>query len=179
MKQASFPQILTTRFLLRQIVPDDLQNIYKGLSDTAVIKYYGVSYDSIDDTRGQMDWYTELENSGTGMGWAIANPDGTSFYGVITLYNIQSKHRKAELGFWLLADHWGKGIISETVPFICRYAFEQLGLHRVEAFVETENDNSRKALIRLGFLHEGCMQDCEIKNGRFISLDMYALLNKT
>ena len=51
-----------------------------------------------------------------------------------------------------------------------------MGLHRLEAQVENENKNSRKALLKLGFVHEGRKVDCEIKNGKYISLDLYALI---
>jgi [ribosomal protein S5]-alanine N-acetyltransferase len=68
--------------------------------------------------------------------------------------------------------------MTEAIPLICKYGFEKLALHRIEGFVEPENLNSKKALDKLGFKHEGTMRDCEIKNGRFISLDIYAILNK-
>lgn len=45
----------TGRFLLREIIESDLQNIYRGLSNPRVIKHYGVSYDSLEVTKSQMD----------------------------------------------------------------------------------------------------------------------------
>ena len=67
--------------------------------------------------------------------------------------------------------------MTETLPLIVNYAFKSLALHRVEAFVETENANSKKVLAKHQFNHEGTMQDCEIKNGKLISLDIYAKIN--
>jgi len=87
---------------------------------------------------------------------------------------MSKAHRKAEIGFWLLTEYWGKGIVSEAIPLILDYAFRELKLHRIEAFIETENLNCKKVIIKLGFQHEGTMKDCEIKNGEFISLDIYA-----
>jgi ribosomal-protein-alanine N-acetyltransferase len=107
-----FPQIKTERFLLRQIIASDIDNIFKGLSDPAVIKYYGVNYTSIAATQVQMDWYAQLENSGTGIWWAIVSPANDSFYGAVGLYNLQMQHKKGELGFWLLPEFWGRGIIK-------------------------------------------------------------------
>jgi ribosomal-protein-alanine N-acetyltransferase len=173
-----FPQIKTERFLLRQIIASDIDNIFKGLSDPAVIKYYGVNYTSIAATQVQMDWYAQLENSGTGIWWAIVSPANDSFYGAVGLYNLQMQHKKGELGFWLLPEFWGRGIVPQAVSLVCSYAFEQLALHRIEAFVETGNVNSKTVMRKLNFVHEGCMQECEIKDDQFISLDIYALLHK-
>ena len=64
--------------------------------------------------------------------------------------------------------------MTEAIPLILNYAFNSIGLHRIEGFVETENTNCKKALAKLKFNLEGTMQDCEIKNGKFISLDIYS-----
>ena len=47
-------------------------------------------------------------------------------------------------------------------------------LKRIEAEVETENGMSKRVLKKLQFAHEGTKKDCEIKNGQYISLDIYA-----
>jgi [ribosomal protein S5]-alanine N-acetyltransferase len=67
--------------------------------------------------------------------------------------------------------------MTEAMPLICKYGFDKLGIHRIEGFVETENLICKKAMDKLDFKHEGTMRDCEIKNGRFISLDIYAKIN--
>jgi ribosomal-protein-alanine N-acetyltransferase len=87
------------------------------------------------------------------------------------------QHKKAEIGFWLLPDFWGTGIMSEAIRLVCDYGFSQLGLHRIEAFVETKNINSKNIMEKMQFTNEGTMKDAEIKNAEFISLDLYAKLN--
>lgn len=65
------------------------------------------------------------------------------------------------------------------MPLICYYGFHKLGLHRIEGIVETENKNCKSAMAKLDFQHEGTMKECEIKNGKFISLDIYAKVKTT
>lgn len=64
--------------------------------------------------------------------------------------------------------------MKEAMPLVCNYGFNELALHRIEGFVESENDNCKKVMAQLNFNYEGTMKDCEIKNGKFISLDIYA-----
>ena len=64
--------------------------------------------------------------------------------------------------------------MQEAMPLIWNYGFDQLNLHRIEGIVETENINCKKAMAKLDFVHEGTMRECEVKNGRLISLDIYA-----
>lgn len=168
--------IQTDRLLLRLFRQSDQENVFQGLSHPEVIKYYGVSFSSLEATQEQMDWYRDHEQNGTGQWFAICSPDDKLFYGAIGLNDVKKEHRKGELGFWLLPDYWGKGIITEAMPAVCDYAFNQMNLHRIEAFVETKNRNSQKVLEKWGFAHEGTMQECEIKNGEFISIDIFAKL---
>ncbi len=172
-----FPIIKTARFLLRQINDADLDNIYIGLSHPDVIKYYGVNYSSLADTQKQMDWFAELERSGTGIWWAVCSPENKIFYGASGLNNLHKINRKAEIGFWLLPLFWGRRIMEEVVPCIVEYGFNTLELHRIEATVETENINCKKVMSKLDFIHEGTMNECEFKNDRWISLDIYAKIN--
>lgn len=171
-----FPIIRTERLLLRQLDDDDIQNVFKGLSHPETIKYYGVSYQTLEATKLQLEFFKDLERNKTGIWWAICSLDNQTFFGAGGLNNVSKEHKKAEIGFWLNSDFWRLGIMTEAMPLICNYAFETLGLHIIEGFVETENMNCKKAMAKVGFTHEGTMQDCEIKNGRLISLDIFAKL---
>ncbi len=172
----NFPIITTDRLLLRQFIESDLENVFKGLSDPDIIKYYGVSYKTLEETKAQMTFFKDLEENYTGIWWAICSLDNKIFYGAGGLNGLNMEHKKAEIGLWLLKDFWGQGIMTETMPIICSYGFDKLNLHRIEGFVETDNFNCKRAMQKLDFKHEGTMKDCEIKNGKFISLDLYAKL---
>jgi ribosomal-protein-alanine N-acetyltransferase len=171
-----FPLLKTERIVLREITDADLENIFLGLSNPEVIKYYGVSYNSLESTKEQMTWFKELEKNETGIWWAICSRDNGTFYGAGGLNDLSKENKKAEIGLWLLPDYWGQRIMTEAMPLICNYGFNQLGLHRIEGFVESDNKNCKNAMAKLDFQLEGTMKDCEVKNGAFISLDIYAKL---
>jgi ribosomal-protein-alanine N-acetyltransferase len=177
MTTTNFPTIKTKRLLLRQFIESDLENVFKGLSDPDIIKYYGVSYKTLEGTKEQMKFFADLEHNETGIWWAVCSLDNKTFYGAGGLNSLSKEHKKAEIGFWLFTDFWGQGIMTEAIPVICNYGFDNLGLHRIEGFVETENKNCKNALTKLDFKHEGTKKDCEIKNGKYISLDIYVKVN--
>ena len=174
MTAIELPNIKTDRLLLRQFVDNDIENVFKGLSDPSIIKYYGISFNSLEATKEQMIWFADLEKNETGIWWAVCALDNKTFYGAGGLNNLSKEHKKAEIGFWLLTDFWGQEIMREAMPLICKFGFDRLGLHRIEGFVESDNKNCKLAMSKLDFRHEGTMKDCAIKNGKFISLDIYA-----
>lgn len=171
-----FPELTTTRCLLREILPSDQPKIFEGLSHPEVIRYYGVSYDSLEATSAQMKFYRRLRETGTGTWWAACLKESGEFIGACGINNLSRLHRKAELGFWLLPAYQRRGYMGEIVPQVIAYGFGEMNLHRIEAIVEPGNEASRRLLLALGFGYEGTQRESEIKNGRFIDLEFYALL---
>ena len=142
-----FPTLESKRTILRQINNTDLENVYKGLSNPNITKYYGVSFESLEATKEQMIWFSELEKTGKGIWWAICNKENGEFLGAGGLNKISMQHKKSEIGFWLLPEFWGYGYMTETMPIILKYAFEDKGLHRIEGYVEPKNKNCKRALL--------------------------------
>lgn len=145
-----------------------------GLSHPDVIKYYGVSYDNLDACDVQMAWFKALEEEGKGYWWAICLKEDNTFVGAGGFNDLEKDHKKAEFGFWLLPEFWGKGYMQEAAKAMIETAFNQWGLHRIEGFVETNNSACKKAIAKLGFEHEGTMRECEQKDGKWISIDIFA-----
>lgn len=113
---------------------------------------------------------------GSGLAWKMISRQTGEAMGVISVYAYKPEHRKAEIGFWLLPQFWNKGFATEAIKAVIQYWKTEKALHRLEAFVEVGNGASASLLSKAGFLYEGTMHDCEIKNGKFISLQIYALL---
>src|SRR5690606_27063682 len=122
MPTISFPTIKTHRLLLRQFTESDLENVFKGLSHPEVTKYYGVNYETLEETKEQMNWFAQPKQNW----WAICSADAGTFYGAGGLNDISLEHKKAEIGLWLLPTFWGMGIMTEALPIICQYGFENL-----------------------------------------------------
>jgi ribosomal-protein-alanine N-acetyltransferase len=170
------PELTTERLLLQEIKPEDQPFIYEGLSHPEVIPFYGVRYDSLEATGAQMEWYKKMAEEGSGASWKMVERGSGRKIGVTSVYYYKPEHNKAEVGFWLLPEHWHKGFALEALNAAIDYWKNEKALHRMEAFVEDGNEASGKLLKKAGFSYEGTMRDCEIKNGRYISLEIYALI---
>jgi ribosomal-protein-alanine N-acetyltransferase len=173
-----FPELSSQRFLLKRILPEDQQFIYEGLSHPDVIQYYGVSYRSFGSTSIQMQFYDQILKEGSGTWWKIVERSTGLNVGAIGYNSYQPKHHKAEIGYWLLPEYWRLGIIREVLPVVISYLQDVVQIHRIEAQIESGNDRSQRTLEQFGFEHEGFLRDYEIKNGKFISLHIYSLINK-
>lgn len=173
------PLILhTTRLVLRPFSDDDLPFVFRGLSEPEMTRYYGVRYETLEATKTQMAWYRQLEEQGTGRWWAVCLKDSGVFAGAVGFNNISPDRHRGEVGYWLFPEFQGKGYMSEALTEAIRFAFINLVHHRISAEVETENTASSKLLKHLGFTLEGTLRECEKKDGRFISLEIWSLLKE-
>ena len=166
----------TQNYLLKEIEDSDIENIYKGLSDPDITKYYDVHFATLEETKSQMQWYQDLKNKGTGVWWGIYEKTTQQFCGAGGFNNLEKEHQKAEIGLWLLKEYWGKGILKEVMPALFDQGFSKLNLNRIEGFVVNENSKCKAALEKINFTFEGTMRECEIKNGEKISIDIYSIL---
>jgi ribosomal-protein-alanine N-acetyltransferase len=151
--------------------------VFRALSDPLVIAHYGVSYESLDATRRQMEWFEEIRAAGTGVWWGVCRHEpGSPLIGACGLNDIKAEHRRGEVGYWLLPEFWGQGVMAECLEAMLRHAFDAMGLHRVAADVDVDNHRSRGLLERLGFQPEGVRRGCELKAGAFLDLICYSRL---
>jgi len=91
---------------------------------------------------------------GTGFGFGIFV--GDRFSGEVTLSSIQrGPFQSASIGYWIDRALAGQGLVPEAVVVTLRFAFETLGLHRVEISIIPRNAASRRVVEKLGLRVEG------------------------
>lgn len=171
-----FQETETTHFFLKEIVASDQAFIFKGLSDSRVIPFYGVQYSSFEEAGAQMEFYQTIRREQSGCHWKIVSKLDGEPVGVCGINSYSTQHEKAEIGYWLLPEHWQKGIMREVMPVFIDHIFRHWKIHRLEAVIEEGNEASCRLSETLGFTYEGLLRESEIKRGKRISLHMYSLL---
>ena len=88
--------------------------------------------------------------------------------GVININNIvRGSFLSASLGYYSSATHQGVGYMTEALQLVLQFAFDELGLHRIEANIQPNNHASRNLVQRCGFTLEGESEDFLFINGRW------------
>jgi RimJ/RimL family protein N-acetyltransferase len=83
----------------------------------------------------------------------------------------------AEIGYWLGERFWGRGIATEAVELLTRYAFEDLNFLRLFALPFADNAGSIRVLEKAGFRREGLLRSSCVKYGLPRDQLMYARVN--
>jgi RimJ/RimL family protein N-acetyltransferase len=84
--------------------------------------------------------------------------------------------KRAQLGYWLGEDFWGRGIMTEAIKLITGYTFEHFDLVRIQATVNSNNLASMRVLEKAGFVKEGILKNGIVKYGEVMDEHLYALL---
>lgn len=170
------PVLETPRLLLRPVEMKDQQKVFEGFSDPEITRHMEITYATFEATAEQMEWYANNRKTGSGYAWvATLKEEPGSFLGIFSMYDVTPKHKRAEIGYWLFPEHWGKGYTAEGFAAIIAFAGSQLQLHRIAAEVEPDNYGSRKVLGKLGFQQEATLRDYEIdKNGNYLDLEIWS-----
>jgi len=96
--------------------------------------------------------------------------------GVVSLKSIDSVNQVASLAYFLGASSQGKGLVTNSCRLLLDYAFDELGLHRVDILCVPENRKSRAIPERLGFKEEGTFREVQWLHTRFVDLVLYGML---
>lgn len=174
-----FPLIETERLVLREVTNEDADSLLSYLSDEEVTKHMGLPpFTSTQDALDEIGWYQSIFENGTGMRWGITVKGEDRVIGSCGFLNLSQKHHRAEIGFELSREYWGKGIAGEALHAVAAYGFKLLGLNRIEALIEPANSPSQKLVEKTGFLREGLLRDYEYTQGKFDDLYMYSMLRR-
>ena len=155
----SLPALETPRLRLRHPHPTDLERVFAVFSDPEAMRYWSSEpFADLAAARAYLASIDEGFESPSLFQWAITLPGDDRLIGTVTLAGWDRPNRRAELGYMLAREHWGKGLASEAVRAVLGFGFAEMDLHRVEAELDPRNEPSVRLLRRFGFRYEGLLR---------------------
>jgi ribosomal-protein-alanine N-acetyltransferase len=174
-----FPNLETERLLLRRVDANDIKEIFALRSNPETMKYIPRPLVKTDEEALEhINMIDSKIDSNEGINWAITLKDNPKLIGIIGHYRIKPENYRAELGYMLLPEYHGKGIVSEAVKEAVKYGFQVMKLNSLEAIIAPENYGSAKVLEKNGFVKEAHLRENEFYEGRFLDTVIYSILNK-
>jgi [ribosomal protein S5]-alanine N-acetyltransferase len=174
-----FPELETERLRLVRFSKKHFERMFEMRRHDEVMRY-------IERPRpahiGEMDAFLEhhdsLINAGDGISWVVEIKSDGLLAGNVGFWRMKKEHHRAELGYMMLPEYWGKGIMSEALDAVLRYAFEVMKLHSIEADINPQNLASSKILERHGFTREAYFRENFYWEGKYLDSAIYSLLEQ-
>lgn len=123
----------------------------------------------------QTVWYEKSQKDKSKRRLIICSNEGGEKAGMVSLFNINERHRNAEIGVYLSPSHQKKGFAGESVKLLTHFAFMELGMHKLYASIFSYNTDSVKLFEAAGYRHEYTKKEEIFTNGRFFDVMVYTL----
>lgn len=174
-----FPVLETERLVLYQLTAGDIAGIFRLRSDPFAMRYIGKHVlENLSEAEALIVHYQDHLQSGNGITWAIRLKDQNSgLIGTIGFHRLERQNYRAEIGYILQQDFWGKGLMHEAIQVVLMYGFESMKLHSVEARINPDNVQSSSILVKNNFIKEACFKEAFYFDGSFYDTEVYSILN--
>ena len=147
-----FPELATKRLVLREIHIADAPRIHELRSDEVTNALIDrATSGSIKDALLFIDRIKNNVSQNDGFYWVICFENTSGLIGTIGYWNFDLAAETAEIGYELLTSFRRKGIMSEVLPRIIQFGFEQMKLKSITAFTTEQNISSVKLLEKFKF----------------------------
>lgn len=178
---AQFPILKSKDFILKKVEDNHLEAVFEIYNNDNVFKYCGIIPKHNKDTVKNMIGHFERDyNKRTRVKWGIfANSEPEQLLGIIEAIEFNQKVNSVTIGYYLSESHWGKGIATEAVKILVDFLFIDVNINRIQAEVMPINENSKKVLLKNGFIKEGTLRQATIWAGKgVIDLEIYGILKQ-
>lgn len=141
----------TNRLRLRRFCREDAQAMFDGwASDPEVAQYLSWrAHSSLKVTQNVLDsWCAHYTD--TTYNWALELKESGELIGSAGMVHIDEGRNCGTLGYTISRKFWGRELVPEAMREILRFAFEEVGMERVEAIFLTENEKSGRVMEKLG-----------------------------
>ena len=173
------PTIRTERLILRSARMSDAQDLYEYSSDPEVARHVlWTAHTSINQTRNYIRYLLRQYRSGSPSSYVIVYRETGKVIGTIGYMWIKPEDRSGEVGYSLHRGYWNQGLMTEALEAILAFGFLKLNLNRIEAQHETANPASGRVMQHVHMQHEGTLRQRVYNKGRYVDVELYAILRK-
>lgn len=164
---------------LRALAPRDADALFALHSDERVMQFWSFpAWTERQQAVDQIARYARERETMEFYPWVATLPDDDELIGTCSLFGVHREHLRGVIGYALRPAFWGRGIAGEMLRLALDFAFDGLGLNRIEADIDPLNTASCRLVERAGFRREGYLRERWRVGGGVQDTALYGLLRK-
>lgn len=174
--RAGLPRLENDLAALREPRHEDAIDLFQAVTRADVNRFISPPPSTIDGFERFIAWAHRERAAGTNACFVILGPDADTAVGLIQIRALEGGFRVAEWGFALTHELWGTGLFINSARLALQFAFDELGVHRLEARAAVRNGRGNAALRKLGAVPEGVLRQAFFRSGEHMDQVLWALL---
>jgi ribosomal-protein-alanine N-acetyltransferase len=161
---------------LRELRMSDAPALLALLTTEEVTRFISPPPTTIEGFERFIDWACRERTEGRYLCFAVV-PDGyETAVGLFQVRQLDQSFDTAEWGFAIGSAFWGTGLFMAGATLVIDFAFDVIGVHRLEARAAVENERGNGALRKLGAVQEGILRKSFFRGGRYLNQALWSIL---
>jgi ribosomal-protein-alanine N-acetyltransferase len=171
------PVLRVAAATLRQLHASDAASLRAALTTEEVTRFISPPPSTVEGFERFIAWTLSEQAYGRYLCFGIV-PDGCEHaVGIIQVRQLEPGFGTGEWGFALGSAFWGTGLFHESALAVIDFAFEHVGVHRLEARAAVANGRGNAALRKLGATPEGVLRKSFLRNGQYLDQVLWGIVS--
>ena len=175
--QSGLPVLCGKNVVLRELQMSDASSLFAMLTTEEVSRFISPPPTSVEGFERFIAWTLRQRSAGTYACFAVTLQGYDTAIGIFQVRETEPGFGTAEWGFAIGSAFWGTGLFQDGAELVVKFAFETLGVHRLEARAAVKNGRGNAALQKLGAVQECVLRKSFHKNGEYLDQILYAMLD--
>ena len=162
---------------LRELRRSDAPSLFAMLTSDEVARFISPPPTTLEGFENFIAWTHRQRSAGAYACFAVTLKGYDTAIGIFQIRELEPGFATAEWGFAIGSAFWGTGVFKASADLVLEFAFDTLGVHRLEARAAVKNGRGTGALRKTGAVQEGLLRKSFLRNGEYLDQALYAILS--
>lgn len=170
------PVLAGDQVVLRELRTSDAPSLFTLLTSEEVARFISPPPSTVEGFERFITWTLRQRAAGTYACFAVTLRGFDTAIGIFQVRETEPGFGTGEWGFAIGSPFWGTGVFQEGAELVLEFAFETIGVHRLEARAAARNGRGNGALLKVGAVQEGILRKSFLRNGQYLDQVLYAIV---
>lgn len=175
--RAGLPVLASGRVVLRELRMDDAVSLHALLTAEEVTRFISPPPTTVEGFEKFIAWTHRQRAAGEYVCFAVTLEGFDTAIGILQIRRTDLEFESAEWGFAIGSAFWGTGVFVEAAELALAFAFDTIGVRRLEARAALRNGRGTGALLKVGAVQEAILRKSFERNGEWLDQALYAILD--
>jgi len=171
------PVLTGQSVILRELRMSDAPVLLSMLSSEEVARFISPPPTTVEGFERFIEWTHSERAAGRYLCFGIVPEGFDAAVGLFQVRQAEPDFASAEWGFALGSPYWGSGLFMAGARLVLDFAFDVIGVHRLEARAAVQNGRGNGALRKIGALQEGILRRSFLRNGAYLDQVLWAIVS--
>ena len=176
--RSGLPVLKGDRVVLRDLRASDAASLFALLTTEEVARFISPPPTTVEGFEKFIAWAHRQRQAGQYMCFAVTVKGFDTAIGIFQVRNLSSGLDTAEWGFAIGSPFWGTGVFEDGANLVLEFAFDTVGVRRLEARAAVQNGRGHGALLKVGAVQEAVLRQSFAKDGRRLDQVLFTILDR-